>query len=238
MRSAEHHLFFSSAIMGDRLMLSADETRHAMQVLRLRAGQRFTATDGKGVVYECVVDSLDKGECSGTITKRMVGDPLKPEITCYIGLPEHNSFETILENLVPLGVSTIVPMVCAYCQKQWWKPSWNAQNTRFHKKMIAGLKQSLNPWLPALEEPIGFTDAVDRVLGICVTADEEGTPAVEWLSHTRAIEQVSCFIGPPGGFAPEELALLKKKGCVGVRLSSHRLRTELAAVVLCGMFGA
>jgi 16S rRNA U1498 N3-methylase RsmE len=45
--------------------------------------------------------------------------------------------------------------------------------------------------------------------------------------------KVSCLIGPPGGFSAEEKKTLESHTVLTVKIAQQRLRTELAAAVLC-----
>jgi 16S rRNA (uracil1498-N3)-methyltransferase len=233
MRTADHHLFFSATILGDRITLNADETRHAASVLRCKPGDPLRVTDGKGVIYNCKAATVEKDEIIASIVSRDPLPPPVPEVTCFIGLPERDAFEVALENLAPLGVSTIVPVICGFSQKPWWKPSWDVHRIRFQKKVVAGIKQSLNPWMPVLEEPLGFSEAINQCGMLSFCGDHEGIALSEVLAKKNQAETMSCFIGPPGGFTSEERSALKKKSVIFVKLSSYRLRSELAATVLC-----
>ncbi|MGX8703453.1 MAG: RsmE family RNA methyltransferase, partial [bacterium] len=50
------------------------------------------------------------------------------------------------------------------------------------------------------------------------------------LESIRPGEPVAVFIGPEGGFAPEEVALAKENGAEVITLGRRILRTETAAI--------
>jgi RsmE family RNA methyltransferase len=66
-----------------------------------------------------------------------------------------------------------------------------------------------------------------------ILADPGGSAVAKFLQATNPIERVDCFIGPPGGFSPDELKRFSTEGFQFVKVAQYRLRTELAAIVLC-----
>jgi 16S rRNA (uracil1498-N3)-methyltransferase len=228
-----HFLFMASRVENGAVFLDKEESRHAFSVLRLSPKDLLWVTDGAGTVYECSVTSRTDAGISAEIKNRVAAAPPRPRLSMVVGLCEKEAFENLCECLSALGAAEIIPCVCRYSQGKWWNP-WDRVFSRLKRKMEAGIKQSLNPWLPACREPVAF----DKVLALCgespvLVADEGGEPPASIFDRIGNADSVSCFIGPPGGFSPEELAALAAARAFFVSLSSSRLRTELAAVVLC-----
>ena len=233
-RIIDHFLFFSNNITGESIELDEEETRHAFSVLRLEKGDTIFITNGTGSIYTCSIEHIDKKACITRLLKKKVQEPPKPAMHFFIGLTERDSFEATLMGLVPLGVMHISPVECEYCQKKWWVKKWEKHYELFRKKMIAAAKQSWNAWLPNLIGPIDFKKALGMVRGLVLVADENGE-TLDILSEKPTLQDsISCFIGPPEGFSPEELSELRKCGSRAITLSDKRLRTELAATILAG----
>jgi 16S rRNA (uracil1498-N3)-methyltransferase len=161
-----------------------------------------------------------------------------PFLRMFVGLPDREPFEEALPGLCALGAAEIVPLVCKYCQEQWWRP-WEKRLERLRRKMIAGIKQAQNPWLPHLREPRPFSEALHELEGqstgkpFGIVADPGGAALAPLLRTAGPIDRIDCFIGPPGGFSPEELAHFSSWNIQRVTLSRFRLRTELAAIASC-----
>ena len=232
MRSPEHNLFFAGRFDGNTASLDAEETRHAISVLRMKPGDRITMTDGSGWRFSGTIPpNLGRDGMTVAIVERVQATPLQPALTIFAGMPERGAFEEMLVMLVLLGVAAIVPVVCAYCQKNWWEERWEKLSPRFRTIMVTALKQSHNCLLPALHGPKTFTQAVDMADAACLVADMDGQTMQTAMQAVPPPAALSCFIGPPGGFSPEELQTMKSRGSAAVRLSPNRLKTELAAVV-------
>jgi 16S rRNA (uracil1498-N3)-methyltransferase len=236
MKSSDHYLFFGSRLESNQLLLGPGEAHHARAVLRLSPGQPLMATDGKGSVFSCVIETISKSDCICRIEERkQYPAPLAP-VWFFIGLPDRNCFEYALEGLVPLGDSRIIPLECEYCQKGWWKNDWEKHERRFLEKIIAAGKQSRNPFFPSLDAPLSFAEMLLSLPGAVLVADETGQTLEQLIMRDKG--PVACLIGPPGGFSPPELEQLKAKKTQFVRLGPYRLRTELAAVTLAARLSA
>jgi len=230
----DHFLFFSDTVSGDTLKLDSEETRHAISVLRVQAGDKIFVTDGIGWIYFCRIEHIDKKSCTTQILERKAQEPPQPAMHFFVGIPEKEAFENTLLGLVPLGVMHITPVICQTCQKKWWKKQWEKQATRFRKKMISAAKQSWNGWLPQLNGPIPFESAVAKVGNNVLVADERGETLDRLSGNIHSCDVLSCFIGPPGGFSDEEREIFLRKKAHCIKLSDRRLRTELAATILAG----
>jgi 16S rRNA U1498 N3-methylase RsmE len=82
---------------------------------------------------------------------------------------------------------------------------WDDQAERCNKKIIAATKQSWNSPPAVLQKPLSFSEAVAAVSGPVFAADEPGMSidSVADGFENRPLV-MHCFIGPPGGFSPEE----------------------------------
>jgi 16S rRNA (uracil1498-N3)-methyltransferase len=238
MHKENHSFFFLSAVSGTTGILTKEEYRHACRALRINPNAAFYGTDGNGNIYKCKLtgESMEHGEVD--IIETFPQPTLSPAVGIYIGLPDREPFEEALTGLSALGASAIIPMVCRYCQEPWWRP-WEKHLDRLRRKMIAAVKQAHNPRLPDLYEPQPLAETLftlgSRVKSpsVRIVADPDGVTAVSVVGGATTIDRIDCFIGPPGGFSPDELDRLSSEGFSKVNLSRYRLRTELAAIVLC-----
>jgi 16S rRNA (uracil1498-N3)-methyltransferase len=235
MKKSEHQLFFSSDINKDRVVLDADEMHHARNVLRFGSGDLIFVTDGKGTIYSCRTNKQAPESTALVVVDKKQCSRQSPEISLFVGLPERDAFESLLDNITALEVSRIVPVICDYCQKSWWDEShWEKYLIRFNRILISAIKQSHNPFLPMMEKPIDFSAALDKIEGTCLVADQNGSGLSTRLETAGYFSTCSCYVGPPGGFSPEEMETLVRIGGIKVKVAEYRLRTELAATVLVG----
>lgn len=229
----EHSLFFVSSAEKKTAIFSEDERHHALSVLRKDPSCCIHATDGKGNLYTCL---LQEGAAEAEVTEVRMQDAPTPRVHAFIGIPERDAFEETVTNLAALGIAKITPMICLHCQKKWWL-TWENHRERCQKKMIAGIKQSLGAWLPELTGPMEFSESLEMARSCnpkqCFVADPDGTVLRLAVDDLADSTNMTCFIGPPGGFSENEKNQLKNLGFVFVKIANTRLRTELASVILC-----
>jgi 16S rRNA (uracil1498-N3)-methyltransferase len=234
MTDPSHFLFFSSCVENGAAFLDKDESRHAFSVLRRASGETIQITDGKGSLYECSIQEQSPDGTRCAVIKTIPTPAPKKNVSLYAGLPEKEAYGDLCQSLAALGASRIIPLECEYCQDRWWQ-AWEKQAQRLTKKMIAGIKQAKNTWLPLLCAPQPLAGALGQGAGaLMLAAYESGVPFADVIDRIKNAAAVSCFVGPPGGFSPKEIDQLKSAGAIFVSLSKSRLKTELAAMMLCG----
>jgi 16S rRNA (uracil1498-N3)-methyltransferase len=52
-------LFFQDSITSPTSFLNEEESKHLVRVLRKKKGDQILLTDGKGMLYTCVLDQAD-----------------------------------------------------------------------------------------------------------------------------------------------------------------------------------
>ncbi|MCX7726205.1 MAG: 16S rRNA (uracil(1498)-N(3))-methyltransferase [Chitinispirillaceae bacterium] len=231
---ALHYMFFTENIEENIAWLNEEETRHAVNVLRIKEGDEISFTNGMGWYFEGIFVSISRRIMEIKITKKIYIEKDIDSFTFCIGLPEKEAFEEVLINLTPFGVTKIIPIVSEYSEKSWNKGDWNKYSLRFRNKMISAMKQSLSCYLPSLISPVSFQEAFDSIIeDIAFVADVNGTILKEVFPKRENLKSIICFVGPPGGFSEKEVSCLKDRGVLPVKIANNRLRTELAAIGLC-----
>ena len=206
--------------------LSEEESKHAVRVLRLSAGDAVELLDGRGGRYRAEIAEASPKRCQLRITHHEVVAP-RPHFTHAAVAPTKNldRMEWFVEKAVEVGVERISFMRCARSERRELKLE------RLEKIAISALKQSGQAWLPQLDELQDFGAFVAGV-----------TPETTFIAHLEAGERTALaqvagtgagccvLIGPEGDFTPQEIALALARGIRPVTLGTSRLRTETAAL--------
>ncbi len=243
------HLFFlddvpadAPAAAGDRLSLTAEESRHLLKVLRARAGDPVALTDGRGRLYRGTVAGVEGGRAVveiGGVSEdpEAVGAP-RLHLAC--GVVKGRRFEWALEKAVELGVHVVWPLVTEHAVV---KPR-DGKASRWTTALRSAVKQSGRSWFPELKPPLSLpemmaaTPGADLFYGVAVPAHRErpdtaprliGPADVITAADGRAApSDLVWIVGPEGGWSAEELTVLAA-AARPVCLGPHRLRTETAA---------
>ena len=220
--------------VGETVRLSADETAHALRVMRLEPGERLTLLNGRGDRAAAVL--LDDGptrkirEASCRIESTETVPRPQLSIVLYVAPPRNKNMDTVLKSATELGVARIVPVICRYAVS---RPDASAA-TSWSQTLVTAMKQSGNPWLPELDAPIAFSDALsasddDGFFGAVPREDDLRTSS---LPYTPS--RLSLWVGPEGGFSPEEEQALRTKGLIPLTVGPWILRVETAVTALLG----
>ncbi len=224
------NLFYQPGIPDDIFYLDADESRHCIKVLRRKAGDVISLTDGRGYFYEAVITKADPSQCFFEVREKHAA----PEKDYYVHIaisPTKNAdrIEWFVEKATEIGVDRISLMDCKNTERSFIKTD------RLNKVAISAMKQSIKAVLPRIEDHLlQFTEVVEQ----CQESEryiafvDSGNP----LHLKDAVRRgMSCcvLIGPEGDFSPEELKTAIDLGFRKVSLGMSRLRTETAGVVAC-----
>ncbi|MEP6615589.1 MAG: RsmE family RNA methyltransferase [Ginsengibacter sp.] len=206
--------------------LNEETSRHVVQVLRMRAGERINLTNGKGQLISAEITTPDK---KGTIVKLLSADEfLRPvsKVTIALSLLKNeNRFEWFVEKATETGVTSILPLICERTEKQHFRYE------RMKKIMISAMLQSQQGWMPVLEEPatcegvIKRNGFVQKFIAHCAGEQKTSLKNVEKTQGDKII-----LIGPEGDFTAGEIALSMEHNFIPVSLGNTRLRTETAGV--------
>lgn len=217
--------------------LPAEESHHAVHVLRLRVGDSASVFDGRGTEVRVRLTSVDPERVSfETLSTAKTARP-----TCRIrfgqALIKPAGMELLIQKLTELGVAEIWPIAS---ERSVSKPDGEKRITsRWQSIALAACKQSGQNWLPRIPEagPLDtFLAAPDpappfaRIIG---SLQPEARPLSALVADTKKHGAVSAFdvlIGPEGDFSPAEIGRARAAGFRPASLGPLVLRSETASI--------
>ena len=210
------------------ITLGEETSRHCVQVLRMKAGDRLHLINGKGSRFTALIVNADKRMCSVRI-EEVAYQKQEGRKVCIAISPLKNvsRFEWFLEKAVEMGVQEIVPLVCARTEKQ------HVKMERLQSIVVSAMIQSRQVWLPLLRHPATFeeviTDSDSSTQKLIAHCNDDTLKLL--LSSMPIKNSVQMLIGPEGDFTETEIETALQKGYQPVSLGNTRLRTETAGVV-------
>ena len=224
-------LFYTNNVSEGTADFSREESGHCIRVLRMRRGDTVHFTDGSGNMYEGIITEDDPHNMKVSVTG-VTKDAGERQYRLHIAispLKNDDRLEWFFEKAVELGIDEITPLICSRTEKK------RVRKERLEGLMLSAMKQSLKTFLPRLNEPIQFTEFINRecagkrLIACC-------DPLTERQTITSAVqpgEDILILIGPEGDFTPEELIIAINGGFKPVHIGQSRLRTETAGVAAC-----
>jgi 16S rRNA (uracil1498-N3)-methyltransferase len=217
----------------DRLALDRDEAHHAVDVLRLKPGDRATVFNGEGV--EAEVELGESGK-QGLALRRLTlqkTPPLPCRVTLAQAVPKGKNMELILEKAAELGAAAIAPLMSERTIVRGNEEDHAHKRHKWQRVVVEACKQCGQNWIPTVEiprTPKAFFESVPKFdLTLIASLQNDALPLKQLLSGTRP-RSVLILVGPEGDFTPAEIALAKSHGCRPVTLGPIILRTETAAI--------
>ena len=191
-------------------------------VLRMEACDKAILFDGGGDEALCEFVSLSKNLAELKVIEKKHGLVPKREVTLYVALIKKDNFEMVLEKATELGVSHIIPVLCARSEKK-------AVNYERTKKIVReAAEQSGRATVPEISEILKIDNIPHKNI---VVFDPRGEISAREFFAKHNSAPISVLIGPEGGFTDDEIAFFIFHKIPIVTTGSQILRAETAAIV-------
>ena len=207
---------------GDLIELDRAESNHLFRILRACAGMTIGLLDGRGRRARAVVEEKNTVRLT---EMELVPEPV-PTVVLYLAPPKKQKNDGLLKAVTELGVRRIQPLLC---ERSVSVPDADSIAGRWHDLLFEACKQSSNAYMPELSAPVRMQEAVNDAARSC-DAVFYGSPRTERSVCCSTIRTVGFFVGPEGGFTPEEEQLMESAGFLPMRIGCWTLRVETAAV--------
>lgn len=221
------HLFYQPDSISQ---LTEDDSRHAVKTLRLGAGDSIAVTNGRGARFDAQITKADARQCAFRILDEQY-TPARPFSVRICVAPTKNidRIEWFVEKAVELGIERISFFFGQHSERRVLKLE------RLEKIAVAAMKQSLQSWMPQLDEALPLEKLLPTITeGQRFIAHlPVNTPPEHLFKKATINGSYTVLIGPEGDFAPTELIIAQQAGFENVTLGNNRLRTETAALAAC-----
>ena len=215
--------------------LDAEESHHALGVLKAREGQTIEVFNGQGGKGQAVIAFIRKRTVTLTVNRRTSHEPQAPDITLIQAVPREQKMDFAIQKAVELEASAIAPVITEHCVVRLKSAQAEERLGRWRKIALNAGKQSGCAWLPRiapitdLDHYLSARSAFDLLLVGALTG--ETRPFKEALRSLSARPKtVGIFIGPEGDFSPCELQAILSAGAIPVTFGPNVLRVETAAI--------
>ena len=214
------------------VVLPADESHHALHVMRISPPDVLTIIDGRGRLARCSASRVEGDHLITEILERDERRPLRPEIVVYQGAAKGTKVDDVIERLAELGTAE----VCVYESRRsvvrWDQKKIVKLEDRWAAIARSTAKQSRNPHAIRTAGGLSWTELLRRVARepLAVVLWEDAMLPLRTALSGPA-ERVALVVGPEGGLAQEEAEELADAGAQLVSLGPHILRTQNAPVV-------
>lgn len=210
-----------------------EESRHLIKVLRKTEGDKVFITNGRGCFFTTEITLANEKKCGVKIIK-VEHELRKRNFHLHIAIAPtklNDRYEWFLEKAVEIGVDEITPIICTNSERKVIKLD------RMKKVVQSAVKQSLQFYIPKLNEPVNFNDFINsQTASQKFIAHCEGESKKQFLQNIAKPENdILILIGPEGDFSLKEIEKSINLNYTPVTLGQNRLRTETAGVYVASL---
>ena len=232
-----HHFFVTpQQISGDKIRIEGGDVNHMKNVLRMKLHEKAEISDGESRTYLCEVEAYEEDVAVLHILEEMEADR-EPASKLYLfqGLPKSDKMELIVQKAVELGVYQVIPVAMKRSVVRLDDKKAAKKADRWNSIAESAAKQAGRSRIPEVTMPLSYKEALKMAEELDVTLlpyELAGGMEVtrEVIRQIKSGQSVGIFIGPEGGFEPEEVDAAVSMGAKVITLGRRILRTETAGL--------
>lgn len=232
-----HHFFVTpQQISGDKIRIEGGDVNHMKNVLRMKLHEKAEISDGESRTYLCEVEAYEEDVAVLHILEEMEADT-EPASKLYLfqGLPKSDKMELIVQKAVELGVYQVIPVAMKRSVVRLDDKKAAKKADRWNSIAESAAKQAGRSRIPEVTMPLSYNEALKMAEELDVTLlpyELAGGMEVtrEVIRQIKRGQSVGIFIGPEGGFEPEEVDAAVSMGAKVITLGRRILRTETAGL--------
>jgi 16S rRNA (uracil1498-N3)-methyltransferase len=221
---------------GQTVPLERNQSNYLGNVLRLSAGDSVLVFNGRDGEWQAEIAGRKRPDSLAILDQRRPQDQL-PDIAYVFAPLKHARLDYMVQKAVEMGAARLQPVLTRFTQVS------RVNGERMRANVIEAAEQCGILTLADVAEPMPLDRFLsqrqpERLLVFCDEAAETASP-LQALKHGGASDGIDILIGPEGGFAEEERALLLRQPrtlrlCLGPRI----LRADTAGVAALALVQA
>lgn len=229
-------------VMNGFATIEGSDVNHIRNVLRMKPGEEIRVCTDSGRNYFCRIADLSESFVRAEILEKEAESTELPcRIYLFQGLPKSDKMEWIIQKTVELGVYEVIPVAMKNCVVKLDDKKAKSKVTRWQAIAESAAKQSKRSLIPEVKQPMSYKEALAYAKEFDVKLvpyeNEHGMAGTKnAVEQIRKGDSIAVFIGPEGGFAPEEIELVRNEMNL-ISLGKRILRTETAAIATLAILG-
>jgi 16S rRNA (uracil1498-N3)-methyltransferase len=233
----EPRLFVDAALgAGATVELERDQSNYLGNVLRLSAGDTILVFNGRDGEWQASIGGRKRPDHL-TITAQARTQDRLPDLTYVFAPLKHARLDYMVQKAVEMGANRLQPVITRFTQVS------RVNIQRMRANVIEAAEQCGTLSLAAVDEPMSLDRFLaqreaERLLVFCDEATEVSDP-LDALKAASPAHGLDVLVGPEGGFAEDERALLLRQGrTLRISLGPRILRADTAAVAALALVQA
>ncbi|MCX6755051.1 MAG: RsmE family RNA methyltransferase [Candidatus Nomurabacteria bacterium] len=241
-----HRFIDNFDLTGLEVEITGEIAHQMVKVLKLEIGEQVELCDGKGISAMAEIESLNKNMVKLKLGKisRLNLDKEKV-VSLFCAVLKKENFELVVQKVTECGVDKIIPIITTRTIKM------GLNMERLQKIAREACEQSHRSILPEILEPMSFEESLElaKENDVNIIFDASGEVLLGKMPCERdgantsknSSEFYGCilnnktspgiWIGPEGGWTPEEIKKATENNFSVASLGKNVLRAETAAII-------
>jgi 16S rRNA (uracil1498-N3)-methyltransferase len=221
---------------GQTVPLERNQSNYLGNVLRLSAGEQVLVFNGRDGEWQAQIEGRKRPDSLEILTQRRPQDRL-PDIAYVFAPLKHARLDYMVQKAVEMGAAKLQPVLTRFTQVS------RVNGERMRANVVEAAEQCGILSLADVAEPMPLDRYLsqrqpERLLVFCDEAAETISP-LQALQSGGASDGIDILIGPEGGFAEEERALLlRQQRTLRLSLGPRILRADTAGVAALALVQA
>ena len=231
-------LFVDAALTPDETVtLARDQSNYLGNVLRLSAGETILVFNGRDGEWQASISGRKRPDGLRIIAQTRPQDRL-PDLAYVFAPLKHARLDYMVQKAVEMGASSLQPVLTRFTQIS------RVNGERMRANVIEAAEQCGILSIADVAEPVPLDRYVSerkerRLLVFCDEAADVANPLRALRTVQAAADGIDILIGPEGGFAEQERALLlRQPRTLRLALGPRILRADTAGVAALALVQA
>jgi 16S rRNA (uracil1498-N3)-methyltransferase len=222
---------------GQAVALNRDQGNYLGNVLRLSDGDAVLVFNGRDGEWQAQVKGRKRPDQLGVMLQTRPQEPL-PDIVYAFAPLKHARLDYMVQKAIEMGASHLQPVLTRHTQVG------RVNGERMRANVIEAAEQCGILNLAEVFDPVPLEHflggrASERLLVFCDESADLADPLLALGKARTASQGIDVLIGPEGGFAEEERALLlRQPRILRLSLGPRILRADTAAVAALALVQA
>ena len=236
-------LFVETSLAQDaRVPLDRDQSNYLGNVLRLAAGAEVLAFNGRDGEWQAAIEGRKRPDGLVILQQTRPQDRL-PDLAYVFAPLKHARLDYMVQKAIEMGAAALQPVVTRFTQAS------RVNTERMRANVVEAAEQCGILSIASVAEPVPLDRFLSqrpagRLLIFCDEAAEVQNPIqslqdARQANHDQGRFGIDVLIGPEGGFAEEERALLlRQPDILRLALGPRIMRADTAAVAALALVQA
>jgi 16S rRNA (uracil1498-N3)-methyltransferase len=222
---------------GESVALERSQGNYLGNVLRLASGDTILVFNGRDGEWQAEIAGRKRPDSLTIMAQTRPQDRL-PDLAYVFAPLKHARLDYMVQKAVEMGASRLQPVLTRFTQVS------RVNGERMRANVVEAAEQCGILSLAEVAEPVALDRYLtqrdpQRLLVFCDEAAEAANPLQALQTGTPAAGGIDIVIGPEGGFAEEERAiLLRQQRTLRLSLGPRVLRADTAGVAALALVQA